>query len=107
MPEQSTVTSTQTVDEASGSVPTSHHIEEFSDEALYAELAWCLESDEEGSIQSEIDWDDDDDDEAYWPRIKSEDEDRDYIYSDSEPSQVLTTVELQRLGRRYVTTRLV
>lgn len=75
---------------------------EFSDEALYAELAWCLESDEEGSIQSEIDWDD----EAYWPPIKTEDEDRDSVYSDQEPSQVLTTVELQRSGRRYVTARI-
>ncbi|KAL0632094.1 hypothetical protein Q9L58_009026 [Maublancomyces gigas] len=105
VPDQSTVTSTQTVHEASCSVPASHHIEEFSDEALYAELAWCLESDEEGSIQSEIDWDDDGDEDVYWPRLKSEDEDRDYVYSDSEQAQVFTTEELQRSGRRVAPLR--
>lgn len=105
----------------SGSITLSHLTEEeLNDEDLYSELAWCLESDEEGSVQSaihwssdeegslqsEIHWSSDVDEETFWPVIKN-DEEREFVYSESEPSQVLTAEELLKSGRRYVTTRLV
>lgn len=69
--------------------------DELDDDAIYDELTWALESNDEGPFDAGIDWSDDDGEKVY-----TKDEDRDVVESDTEPSQVLTEEELGKSGRR-------
>lgn len=76
---------------------------EFHEETFDCQLSWALESDEEGSFEGGVDWTFDEVEIPYYREIPDGEE----VDHGAEPSMVLTTQQIENLGRRFVTIRLI